>query len=334
MEKNKAAAKIVLAGDVGGTKTVLRIDRWRNGRAKCECEQLFRSEDYGGLSQIIAEFLSRKKEKIDSACLAVAGPIVRQSSKLTNLPWKISARQIASRFRIPRVTLINDFEAIGWGIETLSSRELLTLQRGKPQKSGMRVVLGAGTGLGVCFVSTLQGPLVYSSEGGHVSFAPQGEEQIRLLQFLAERYGRVSIERALSGAGLVSIFQFLNETRPACCELLQAIEEGDAAAAITEYALENRDPLSVKTLAMFVAIYGSFAGDLALLTMAAGGVYIAGGIAPKIRKKLKDGSFVHAFRDKGRYAPLLKTIPIYVVLNEKAGLAGASVVAWRNLGNA
>jgi glucokinase len=319
---------VVLAGDVGGTKSLLRIDRWKEGQPRAVAEQLYEAEDYGDLSEILQEFLKENDERIESACLAAAGPIVKQSAKLTNLPWKISARAIASRFKIPHVALINDFEAVGWGIQTLSSREILTLQRGRPQKRGMRAVLGAGTGMGVCLVGTSpQGSQVYASEGGHVSFAPQGEEQIKLLRYLGERYGRVSVERALSGSGLTNIFQFLNEMRPACAELLSEMEKDDPAAAVTEFALENRDPLAVKALDLFVSIYGAFAGDLALLTMARGGVYVAGGIAPKIKAKLKDGTFVQAFCDKGRYSALLKTIPIHVVLNEKVGLLGASLYA-------
>ncbi len=322
----------MLAGDVGGTKTWLRIDRWENGKPRVVAERLYKSEDYADIAQMLEELLREHKDRIDGACLAVAGPIVAQSAKLTNLPWIASARTIASRFKIPRVTLINDFEAIGWGIQALSSRKLLTLQRGNPNQEGMRALVGAGTGLGVCLVGmTSQGPQVYASEGGHVSFAPQGEEQINLLRFLTARYGRVSVERPLSGSGLVNIFEFLTETRPACSELLREMEEGDSAAAITKYALENRDPLAVKAVDIFASIYGAFSGDLALLTLATGGVFIAGGIAPKIRAKLEDGTFVRAFCDKGRYEALLQTIPVYVVLDEKAGLLGASLYADRSL---
>ncbi|MGH8772096.1 MAG: glucokinase [Burkholderiales bacterium] len=328
--QKKKLTSIVLAGDVGGTKVWLRLDRWKSGKPRAVAERLYKSEDYSDLSEILKEFLKENREPIESVCLAVAGPIVKQSAKLTNLPWKISARAIASSFKIPKVALINDFEAVGWGIQALSPRELLTLQGGKRQSDAMRVVLGAGTGLGVCFVGmSPQGPAVYASEGGHASFAPQGEEQIKLLQFLSERYGRVSVERALSGSGLTNIFQFLNETRPACCNLLSEMEEGDPAAVITKYALENRDPLARKALDLFVSMYGAFAGDLALLAMARGGVYIAGGIAPKIRAKLREGIFVRAFCDKGRYSALLKTIPIRVVLNEKVGLLGASWYAYQ-----
>ena len=327
--QKKTLKKAVLAGDVGGTKALLRIDRWSDGKACAVAEQLFKCDRYPDFSHIVEEFLHDKKEKIDAACFAVAGPIIEQSAKLTNLPWTISARAIASRFEIGNVSLVNDFEAVGWGIQIIPAQDLLTLQRGTKQKDGVRAVLGAGTGLGMCFVGTEPRPRVYASEGGHVSFAPNDEDQIKLLQRLRQRHGRVSVERALSGPGLVNIFEFLNNSRPACSELLRAMEEGDPAAAITEFALRNRDPVAVKALDMFVAIYGSCAGDLALLTMARGGVYIAGGIAPKIKEKLADGAFMRAFLEKGRYTELLKTIPVHVVLDEKVGLLGASFVAYQ-----
>lgn len=330
MAPNQRKNIAVLAGDIGGTKTLLRIDRWTNGRPRAAAEKLYKCERYNDLSEIIEDFLRGKEEKIHSACVAVAGPIVQGSAKLTNLPWSISGRVIAARFKIPKVALINDFEAVGWGIQLVPPRKLLTLQEGDKQKNSVRAVLGAGTGLGICVIGmSEQGPRVYPSEGGHVSFAPRDEEEIKLLQRLRERYGRVSVERVLSGPGLVNIFEFLNDTRPACAELLQAMEEVDPAAAITEFALAKRDPLAAKALDIFVSVYGACAGDLALLTMARGGVYIAGGIAPKIQEKLKDGAFMRAFCDKGRYAQLLSTIPVQVVLDEKIGLLGASRVAYQ-----
>ncbi len=323
---------LVLAGDVGGTKTLLRIDRWSQGKASTVAEQLFKCDRYPAFSSIVEEFVRDKKEKIEGACFAVAGPIVDQNAKLTNLPWTINARDIASRFKIRNVALVNDFEAVGWGIQIIPSQSLLTLQIGKTQKDGVRAVLGAGTGLGMCFVATSgHGSHVFASEGGHVSFAPNDGDQIKLLQHLREKHQRVSVERALSGPGLVNIFEFLNDSRPACSELLRAMEEGDAAAAITEYALGNRDSVAAEALDMFVAIYGSIAGDLALLTLARGGIYIAGGIAPKIRRKLADGAFMRAFLDKGRYTELLKTFPVHVVLDEKVGLLGASLVAHQKI---
>jgi glucokinase len=323
---------IVLAGDIGGTKALLRIDRWADGRRQPIAEQLYRCERYRDLSEIIEDFLRGKEAKVDAACLAVAGPIVDATVKLTNLPWKISARAIESSFDIRSVELINDFEAVGWGIQVISPQMLVALQKGRRQEDGVQAVLGAGTGLGICFVGTAGDAVrVYASEGGHISFAPNNEEEIKLLEHLRRRYGRVSVERVLSGPGLVNIFEFLNEARPACAELLQALEKGEGPAAITEFALTGRDPVAARALDIFVSVYGACAGDLALLTLATGGVFVAGGIAPKIEQKLREGAFMRAFYEKGRYTDLLKTVPVYVVLDEKVGLLGASLVASRRV---
>jgi glucokinase len=328
----------VLAGDVGGTKTLLQLAEFDGNACRAIFERRFDSGAYGDFGAVIREFLQAVPAApaaplaIHSACFGVAGPIRGQTAKITNLPWQIDAGAIGTEFAISRVRLINDFAAVGHGIETLSGADLVTLQAGQPQPGGVRAVIGAGTGLGM-------GLLVWRddcyealpSEGGHVDFAPADEEQIALLRYLKPLYGRVSCERVVSGPGLVKIYEFLRDTGGAdeSPELRHAMLTGDAAAAVSEAALAERDALAVQALDLFVSIYGAVAGNLALTLLAGGGVYIAGGIAPKILDRLKAGGFMHAFNAKGRFAELASNFPVHVVTNPKVGLQGAALVASR-----
>lgn len=327
----------VLAGDIGGTKTLLQIAECAGGRCRAVRAQRFDSGAYDGLSSVVHEFLKGEKSgRIKAACFGIAGPIREtpkgQSVKVTNLPWEIHARELKRRFRIPRLQLINDFQAIGYGIEALGRKDLAVLQKGRAVRHAPRAVIGAGTGLG-------QGILFWqrdhyepvATEGGHANFAPVNELQIELARYLLQTAGRTSWELVLSGHGLVRLYGFLRQqgVAPESAAMAQAMRGGDPAAAITQAALEQHDALANRTLDLFVDIYGAQAGNLALTAGARGGVYIAGGIAPKIISRLTDGRFLRAFLGKGKMSPYVEAIPLRVVINPEVGLIGAALAAMR-----
>ncbi|BAN35117.1 glucokinase [Sulfuricella denitrificans skB26] len=330
---NTSIKKTLLAGDIGGTKTLLQIFESGGGVL---AERRFDSASYASLNQIIAGLLSDFPSlPLAAACFGVAGPVEGGKSNITNLPWQIDEASIAMEFKIPQVRLINDFQAVAYGIEALECQDLATLQAGAPHASGVRAVIGAGTGLGEGFMVWQEGYYeAFPSEGSHADFAPVDALQIELLLYLAARFGHVSYERLVSGPGLVNIFEFLRDSRgqQATVELQAAMKAGDPAAAISDCAMGGKDDLAVAALDLFARIYGAEAGNLALKVLAHGGVYIAGGIAPQIMGKLEDGTFLRAFADKGRFAGLLGDIPVHVVLNPKVGLMGAARVAERIMG--
>lgn len=323
----------VLAGDIGGTKTLLAVAECAGSRCRVIAQQRFDSLSYPGLAEMLEEFLaasSAEASGIRAACFAVAGPVMErgdgQHTKVTNLPWEVQSADIARAFDIAKVRLINDFHGVSYGIETLGAQDLVTLQPGRPRERGTRAVLGAGTGLG-------QGILVWcdgryealATEGGHVDFAPVDELQFELLRHLRGRYDRVSVERVLSGSGLAEIYGFLRESDQPGAPGAAMTVPADISAA----ALAGSDPVAVRALDLFVRLYGAHAGNLALTVLATGGVYIAGGIAPKIIAKLKDGAFLDTFNDKGRMRPLTEAMPVHIVMNPDVGLLGAVLVASR-----
>lgn len=327
----------VLAGDIGGTKTLLQIAECKGARCRVIREQRFDSASYSTFSSIVEQFLEEeKKHSIKSACFGIAGPIQEKTRgefvKVTNLPWEIHGPELERRFRIPRLRLINDFQAIGFGIEALKKKDLVVLQKGKTVKYAPRAVLGAGTGLG-------QGILIWNkdyyvpvaTEGGHANFAPTNELQIELARYLLKTAGRTSWELVLSGHGLVQLYSFLKTrgSEPESAEVAGAMHGDDPAAMITHAAMTRNDPLANKTLDLFVDIYGAQAGNLALTAGATGGVYIAGGIAPKIISRITDGRFMRAFLNKGKMQKYVATIPVQVVINPQVGLIGAVLAAAR-----
>ena len=322
----------LLAGDIGGTKTLLQI--FKAGEAR---EPLLRksypSAGYAGLAEIVAEFLREANvQEVASACLALAGPVAGRKVTLTNLPWIVDADALAAKFRISSVTLINDFEAVGLGVAALESADLLPLQQGREQEHGVRIVVGAGTGLGVAWLTWQEGRYaVHPSEGGHMDFAPTDAVQYALLQYLQQRHGHVSYERIVSGPGLVAIFEFLRDSGRATpsAELISAMQAGDAAAAIAVFAGEPGEVIAVQALEMFTQIYGAFVGNVALAALPRGGIFVAGGIAAKISARMQSGGFMRAFLDKGRFHGLLSTLPLSIVANPQIGLLGASLVAQR-----
>jgi glucokinase len=251
---------------------------------------------------------------------------------LTNLPWIIDARTLAEKFSIPAVKIVNDFEGMAASIEVLFPEDLVVLQAGRPSAAKMRVVLGAGTGMGVAWL--IKRELYYeplATEAGHIDFAPTSAIQIDLLQYLMKKYERVSIERVLSGQGLTNIFNFLQADAKIGTHLKSIQLDTDDGATVTRLAFEHQHPIALKALDLFAEIYGTFAGNLALTGLCHGGVYIAGGIAPRIIRVLQQPRFIRAFCNKGRYSQLACEFPVYVVMNAKAGLLGAGLLAQRML---
>ncbi len=328
----------VLAGDIGGTKTLLEIVDVTAGGRRVVAQGRYASTAYDGLLPMIREFLGTAgagvATPLNGVCFGVAGPIVDvgtgQCARLTNLPWEVDTAVLAHGLGAGNVRLINDFQAVGYGIEALASKDLAVLQEGSEVRWAPRAVIGAGTGLGV-------GILVWQhdhyealpTEGGHADFAPTSPLQMDLLRSLMDRFGRVSYERLLSGPGLVNIYSFLCAGAGETASLRAVMEAQDPAAAITHAAHEQRDALAVGALDLFAEIYGAQAGNLALTCLARGGVYIAGGIAPKIIAKLREPVFVRAFNDKGRMSALTVAMPVRVVMNPEVGIIGAALAASR-----
>ncbi len=325
----------VLAGDIGGTKTLLTLMDLIGSDYEELKRERFVSADYSGLEAMIAEFLggARTGLPIEAACFGVAGPIVGERIELPNLPWAIDVPALKAALKVDNTALINDFAAIGYGLDLLRDEDLLCLQEGSAESRGPIAVIGAGTGLGQASLYWEgEGYRVHASEGGHCSFAPQNASQYALHAYVQDRLGgHVSWERLVSGNGLVSIYGFLRAQRKAMqpAELGRAMAEGDAAAAISLHAIEGLDPICVEALDLFASLYGAEAGNLALKVLATGGVYVAGGIAPRIAAWLQRGPFVTAFRAKGRMASVLEKMPVRVVLNPQVGLLGAAACAAR-----
>ena len=328
----------LLAADIGGTKTLVALAARDRASPRIVAEHTYASRDFSTLEAILQHFMARPEvagsaRDIAAACFAVAGPVAGGSTVLTNLGWRIDASELATRFRLNAAALINDFAASGLGLARLSTSDLLELQHGLPREHGTRLVIGAGTGLGAGWlIWDGTGYRAHDSEAGHGDFAPLDELQDRLLVSLRHNFGRVSYERVVSGPGLMRIFSFLQDAglgTPSRDMLAASRSSHDAAAIIGEFGATKRDALAAKALDLFLSAYGAFAGSLALATLAHGGVYVAGGIAPKLGARMQDGTFVRAFNDKGRFADLLKTIPVNVVANPKVGLFGALLEAER-----
>jgi glucokinase len=325
----------VLAGDIGGTKTLLQLAEVDGSGCRVLYETRFESGAWSSFLPMLEEFLRTAplSSPIETICFAVAGPVDGARATVTNLPWEnLNATSLTDRLGVPRVLLINDFQAVGYGLMGLAAADVAVLQEGRERLRAPRALLGAGTGLG-------QGILVWQSdryeplatEGGHVDFAPVDEEQLELLRFLMTRHDHVSYERLLSGSGLVTLYQFLRgpQAPETALEAALADPQCDPAAVISNAALAANDPVAVRTLRLFARIYGQQAGNLALTCLAGGGVYLAGGIAPRILPFLQDGAFLHSFQAKGRMGRLLTEMPVRVVLNPQVGLLGAAMAAAR-----
>lgn len=328
---------MILCGDIGATKTQMGLYRYRDDTLELEHSSAFTSSAYAGLTEIIEIFLAEAPaERIEIACFGVAGPVIQDRVEATNLPWRITGHKVAQEKGLARVVLINDLVAMAWGINALGEASLATVHAGDATSWGNAALIAAGTGLGMALLLPEQGiRLPMPSEGGHMDFAPRNDEEISLLQFLQGRFGRhVSIERVVSGMGLRNIYEYLVAAGFAAEDLAirRELKCSEAPARlISEAALAGRSHLCMKALDMFVAAYGAAAGNLALVGMAVGGVYLGGGIAPQILPKLTEGLFMEAFLDKGRFRSLLERIPVRVILKTETAMLGAAYHAARIL---
>ena len=319
--------RVILVGDIGGTNTRLAIAEIVKGHFTFLAEETFPSREEPSLESALRKFLRKPLHPITRACLGVAGPVREGRCEATNLPWVIDSQKIAQELNLPRVGLINDLEAGAYGIPALEARDVEVLNQGTPNAQGNRALISAGTGLGEAGLFWDDNEYrPFASEGGHADFAPRNHLEMDLLDYLLKRHSRVSVERVVSGQGLFNIYQFLKDTghgeEPAW--LVDQMRQKDPPVVITENALQGKSPLCVQALDLFVSLYGAEAGNLALKVMATGGVYLGGGIAPKIIVKLRDPVFMNAFTAKGRMRPLLHAIPVRVILNPRVALLGAA----------
>jgi len=321
---------VILAGDIGGTKTVLALFDDEGDGLDAIREEVFPSREHASLEEILRQFLAAAgRPALRAACLGVAGPVMDGRSRVTNLPWEMDERTLGAALEVPRVRLLNDLEAAAHGMLGLPPEDLCVLQGGR-ERRGHMAVIAAGTGLGeALLIWDGARHAAVASEGGHADFAPRDDLEIDLLRFLRRDLGRVSYERVLSGPGLLSIYRFLRDRdrTPEPAWIGERMAGEDPGAVISEVGLAGKDPVCARALDMFVAIYGAAAGNLALTALTVGGVFVGGGIAPKIRPKMADGTFVAAFRAKGRFSPLMESIPVRLALNPRAPLFGAARVA-------
>ncbi len=318
---------MILAGDIGGTHARLAFFETTNGHFRLISASVFPSREYAGLDAIVAKFVETADLRPDSACFGVAGPVRNGRVEASNLPWIIESKNLADELRIPKTLLINDLEANAWGIAALDPKDVVPLNRVNGTPVGNQAVIAAGTGLGeagMYWDGTRH--QVFAAEGGHADFAPNNELEIELLRYLAARYGHVSCERVISGPGLVNIFQFLRDTKRGTEPewLIEEMQHGDPAAAVSRAAMEGKCALAEQALDIFISIYAAEAGNLALKLLATGGIYLGGGIAPKLLPKLKEPRFMRAFVSKGRMQSLMETIPVKVITNDNTALMGAA----------
>ena len=348
---------MILAGDIGGTKTYLALYDWKQDRVEPTREEKFYNADFESFEEILSEFLAppekqtdefgseddleedsssddetepdeKPDDPIEAACFGVAGPIIDNRCRATNLPWVIDGHTLATHMNIAKVQLLNDVEAMAYGVLVLRPEET-QLVNGQSQQKGTKVLVAPGTGLGEAIMywdGEQYHPL--PSEGGHSSFAPTSDIEIDLLRYIRTSFLHVSVERVLSGDGLHTIYQFLRDTKKnEPTWFAELLPTGDPPALISEAALNGKPDICVQALELFVSILGAEAGNLALKALARGGVYLGGGIVPQIVPRLKDQRFAQSFIAKGRYKRLLSTIPVHVILNDRAGLLGAASVA-------
>lgn len=322
---------MILAGDVGGTKTVLAFFEVAGRRLRLVAEERFISREHDGLDQIAKRFVSQHRYAAEAACFGIAGPCRHGECETTNLPWHVEARQLAADLGIGQIDVINDLAATAYAVPVLDETDMAVLNAGAADAEGNAAVIAAGTGLGEAGLFWDGNELrPFACEGGHSDFGPRDELEVALFDWLREQYGHVSWERVLSGPGLYNIYRFLSgrSSQPAVAAIARAIEEGDQAAEISRAALARTCPVCEEAVERFLEFYGAEAGNLALKVMATGGVYVAGGIAARMPEQLQHGRFLEAFVAKGRMRSLMESMPIRVVLNSKAALIGAARCAW------
>lgn len=324
----------ILTGDIGGTKTRLALLELDGGKPRCQMERTYASAAHGALEPLLEAFLGQQEGPCQAVGLGVAGPVREGRCATTNLPWVVDEASLARSLGLPRVRIVNDLEATARGIQALAAEDLHLLHPGLPDPQGNRAVIAAGTGLGeagICVAGGQWRP--FASEGGHADFAPASELEWDLLQFLARRHGHVSWERVVSGLGIVNLYEFLRERQGIGTPdwLARELEAGEGAAAISRAADGERCPVCVQAMNLFVSLYGREAGNQALKLMATGGVYLGGGIAPRILRRLTGPSFLEAFFAKGRMEPLLRGMPVWVIRDDRTALYGAALAALERL---
>jgi len=319
---------MLLAGDIGGTKTLLGLFDRDSHRPRPVHVRSFGTLEYGDLPAMISRFMIDADvagRSIASACFGVAGPVIDEAATLTNVPWRVDARRVSSTFGIERVRLLNDLEAMGYAVPVLDDAEVCVLQAGEPVAGGNMALIAAGTGLGEAYVHNIGGRFVpAASEGGHADFAARTEREIEVLRHLTARYGRADVEHVVSGRGLLNLHRVVHAVP---CSAGVDLNDPDAPAHISAAALDRSCAGCIETLELFVEAYGAEAGNLALRAVATGGVYIGGGIAPKILPALTSGRFMNAFRAKPPLDQMVRAAPVKVMLNADAGLLGAAVFA-------
>lgn len=322
---------MILAGDIGGTNTRLAFFEGTPDRLKPVHIEIFPSAEFSGPTEIVRKFLGSRQVSVDAACFGLPGAVVNGRVETTNLPWVVDSAQMAGDLGVSRIKLVNDLLANAHGIALLEESDFVVLNPGVPGNTGNRALISAGTGLGEAglYADGCGNYYPFPSEGGHTDFAPRNDLELDLLRYLMGRFEHVSYERVLSGPGLHNIYQFLRDTgrgeEPSW--LAEQMAQGDPSAAISKSALEGTSAICVQALDMFVSLYGAEAGNLALKMLATGGVYVGGGIAPKIIRKLSSSTFMKAFSAKGRAGGLVKEIPARVITNDKTALLGAGRVA-------
>jgi len=318
---------MILAGDIGGTKTNVALFA-REELGKPLAQRSFPSGKYDSLESIISEFIAEHQPQVSHACFGIAGPVKEGEVRTPNLKWIVNGRTLAETLNIERVGLLNDLEATAYGIEVLGASQLHTLNEGREERGAHRALIAAGTGLGMAglfYDGRHYRPI--ASEGGHIDYAPRSAIEHELLNYMRGKIGgRVSYERVLSGPGLFNVYSFLRDHKygEEPDWLAAEIKAGDGSAAVSRAGLGGKSELAFKALDLFIDIYGAMAGNLALLMKATGGLYVGGGIAPKLIEKLKDGTFLRAFTDKGRMSALVSNIPVRVILDDKTALYGAA----------
>ena len=326
MVQKRSTSQLILAGDVGGTNTRLGLFELTRQRFRLLSEKTYPSKKYKGLENILLNFL-RERRAIAAACFGVAGPVTEEVIIATNLPWWIDIQSLRKVGRFEKIEVINDLVANAYGISLLRKSNFEILNVGRSKK-GNQALISAGTGLGEAILFWDGKQHVPSpSEGGHAEFGPRNHLEMELFNYLSDRFDHVSYERVLSGEGFFHIYQFLKDSKRFDLErswLSEKMQPEDPAEVISEMARLRKSRLCVKALDLFTSIYGAAAGNLALQVMAVGGVYIGGGIAPKIIWKLKDGTFMKAFKDKGRLSRIVAHIPVKVIMNERTALLGAA----------
>ena len=318
---------MILAGDIGGTHARLAFFDVTDGHFRLVSASVYPSREYAGLDQIVAKFVEASSLRPDAACFGIAGPVRGERVQTSNLPWIIESQRLADELNIKKAVLINDLEASAWGIAALDGNDVVALNQVQGNPVGNQAVISAGTGLGEAGMYWDGSQYhVFACEGGHADFAPRNELETELLGYLQSRYGHVSYERVASGPGLINVFHFLCDSGRGTAPqwLANEMSNGDPAAAISRAGVAGKCPLCEQAVDIFVSVYAAEAGNLALKLMATGGVYLGGGISPKMLPKLTQPQFMQVFTDKGRLRDLMESIPVRVIVNDQAALLGAA----------